>query len=306
MFIMPEHENLVTTLLDSGFTDVWCMDGRISNRFPYNLRRHGFTFDDVALYDYPPAIDAIRRAIGPERRLHVICHCVGSITFTMSLFAGKVHGITSVISNSVALTPRVSWWSRVKLLVAPAFIQAFTPFAYIDPNWAHDPGFSPGRLLSRLVSLAHRECDEPACHMVSFMWGDGNPAVFKHENLDPRTHARIGQLFGGTSMNYHVHVRTMVRAGEAVPLKKDAASFELPARYLTNAARIETPILFVTGSDNRVFFDSNIECHRRLEELVPGRHSLKVFQGYGHQDIFQGKNSAKDVFPTFLEFLKKP
>src|SRR5262249_27404990 len=27
MFIMPEHQNLVTTLLDSGFADVWCLDG---------------------------------------------------------------------------------------------------------------------------------------------------------------------------------------------------------------------------------------------------------------------------------------
>src|SRR4051812_31308268 len=37
MFIMPEHRNLVSFLLDSGFGDVWTLDFRMSNRFPYNL-----------------------------------------------------------------------------------------------------------------------------------------------------------------------------------------------------------------------------------------------------------------------------
>ena len=66
MFIMPEHRNLTTCLLDAGFTDVWTLDGRISNRHPYNLSRHRYNVDDVALYDNPAAIDTIRKAVGPE------------------------------------------------------------------------------------------------------------------------------------------------------------------------------------------------------------------------------------------------
>ncbi len=46
MFIMPEHYNLVDYLLDHGFTDVWCLDFRMSNRHSYNLRRHRYTMDD--------------------------------------------------------------------------------------------------------------------------------------------------------------------------------------------------------------------------------------------------------------------
>ena len=56
MFIMPEHYNLVSYLLDNGYTDVWCLDMRMSNRHSYNLFPHRYTFDDIALYDYPPAI----------------------------------------------------------------------------------------------------------------------------------------------------------------------------------------------------------------------------------------------------------
>jgi len=64
-------------------------------------------------------------------------------------------------------------------------------------------------------------------------------------------------------------------------------------------------VLFMTGALNKVFTDSNIECHRRLEELVPGRHQLHVFPGYGHQDPFMGKNNHLDIFPTLVEFLDK-
>jgi cholesterol oxidase len=77
----------------------------------------------------------------------------------------------------------------------------------------------------------------------------------------------------------------------------------LPDNYFQNAREIETPVLFMTGAENKVFTDSNIECHRRLERLVPGRHQLHVFPGYGHQDPFMGKHNDRDIFPRLVEFL---
>ena len=97
MFMMPEHVNLVSYLLDNGFTDVWSFDNRTSNRHTYNLHRHRYNLDDVALFDYPPALEKMREHIG-DRRVHVICHCVGSLTFMMSLFGGTVGNIASVVS----------------------------------------------------------------------------------------------------------------------------------------------------------------------------------------------------------------
>jgi len=131
MFIMPEHENLVSFLLDNGFGEVWTLDYRMSNRFPYNRAMHRFTMDDVALYDYPAALEHLR------------------------------------------------------------------------------------------------------------------------------------------------------------------------------AADVATPILLTTGDHNLVFADSNIECWRRLEAVAPGRHELKVFPGYGHQDVFMGKDVSRQVFPEMLDFLKR-
>ncbi len=305
MFIQPEHYNLVSYLLDHGFSDVWCLDFRMSNRHSYNLFKHHYTLDHIALFDFPPALEVMRSHIG-DRPIHVICHCLGATSFTMSLFAKAVDRIASVIANSVSLTPRVPSWSRFKLAAAPGTIDYVLGFPYMNPRWSEDPGFTRGKMFSRAVSFFHRECDVPACHMLSMMWGTGWPALYNHENMDPVTHRRGGDLYGANSMHYYRHMRKMVKAGHAVQYKQGDPTFErLPDDYLQYAAEIETPVLFVTGEDNRVFTNSNIVCYERLEKIVPGRHELHVFPGYGHQDPFMGKHVDRDIFPRLVEFLDK-
>lgn len=306
MFVMPEHYNIVNYLLDHRYTDVWSLDFRMSNRHSYNMRRHTYTMDDCALYDFPAALQEIRRHIG-ERRLHVICHCLGAVSFMMSLFAGAVTDITSVIANSVALTPRVPRWSQIKIATAPFLVEHVLSVPYLDPRSSEDPGYTRGRIFSAAVSMLHRECDTRACHMLSMMWGTGWPALYEHNNLDDITHARGGDLYGPTSMNYYRHVRKMLSSGStAVKYNPDDPRYDsLPDNYFERAREIQTPVLLMTGADNRVFTDSNVECHRRLEELAPGRHQLHVFPGYGHQDPFMGKNNHRDVFPVLVDYLDK-
>lgn len=233
MFIMPEHHNLVRYLLDHGYTDVWCLDSRMSNRFSYNLSPHSYSLDDLALFDYPAAVAKIREHIG-GRRLHVVSHCLGAVSFSMSLFGGAVTGISSLIANSAALTPRVPFWSLLKLAVAPF-------------------------LLEKVLGFPH---------------------------------------------DYHRHVREMVYAGRAVKHRPNDPRYDrLPDDYLSGVRDVTTPTLFITGADNKVFADSNIVCHQVLSALTPGRHSLHVFPGHGHQDIFVGKDSHLDVFPRLVRFL---
>jgi lysosomal acid lipase/cholesteryl ester hydrolase len=307
MFIMPEHYNLVSYLLDNGYTDVWCLDMRMSNRHSYNLFPHRYTFDDIALYDYPPAIDIIRRHVGPERRLHVIAHCLGSVSFLMSLFAKQATGITSVVANSVGLTPRVPFWSKMKLRNAPGMVEHVLGFPNLNPRWSDDPTLTRGKIFSKIVSLFHRECDVPACHMLSLMWGTGWPALYSHENLADVTHRRGGDLYGATSMNYYRHVYKMLRAGSR-PVKYDMGNPDhasLPDDYFAYAREIETPVLLTTGEANHVFTDSNIVCYERLRALGCDHHELKIYPGYGHQDVFMGQDVARDCFPSMLEFIRR-
>ena len=306
MFIMPEHTNLVRFLHDSGFSDVFCLDYRMSNRYIYNLTAHDYNMDDIALFDYPAALKVLREIIG-NRNIHVICHCLGSVSFMMSLFGKAVADIKSVISNSAALTLRIPTWSRIKLTVSPFMIEKVMGIPYLNPRWSEDSYLSRGKIISKINSFFHRECDVPACHMLSLMWGSGHPALYKHENLHEITHRRGGDLYGGTSMNYYRHVMAMVKAeNTAVKFKPNDSTYDsLPDNYFQYADQIETPVLFMTGEDNYVFTDSNIECHKRLEKIVPGRHELHIFPDYGHQDVFMGKNNHVDIFPRLVQFINQ-
>jgi cholesterol oxidase len=307
MFVMPEHENLVNFLLDSGLTDVWSFDFRMSNRFSYNLYPNSYSMDDCALFDHPRAIEVVREAVGEERRIHVISHCLGSLTFVMALAAKTVTGVTSCISNSVALTPKIPAWSQFKISVFPFILEKLLDLPYVSPGWASEPRWSRGRLIAKLASLFHRECDEPACHTLSLMWGTGWPALYEHENLAEATHRRLKDLFGATGLNYHRHVAKMVAAGNrAIKMKADDPRYAaLPDDYYQAGLEIDTPILFIAGDNNRVFADSNVHCYRQLKARGVGSHQLKVLPGYGHQDVFMGKDAARDVFPALLDFIDR-
>lgn len=307
MFIMPEHYNLVSYLLDNGLTDIWCFDSRMSNRHSYNLYPNLYSLDDCALYDHPTALHYIRNAVGKKRRIHVIGHCLGSMSFAMSLAAKQVSDISSFISNSISLTPHIPSWSRFKLSLFPFLLERILDVRYISPGWAHEPRMTRGKILSKLISLFHHECDKQACHTLSLMWGSGWPALFLHENLDERTHDRLADLFGATGLNYHRHVRKMINHNnKAVKFKpNDSRYTSLPDNYFEAGTSIQTPILFVSGDKNRVFCDSNIHCYKQLNKRGITIHNLHIYNNYGHQDVFMGKNAAEETFPVMLDFINQ-
>lgn len=306
MFIMPEHYNLVNYLLDNGLSDVWCLDYRMSNRFSYNMYPNLYSIDDTALYDHPKAFDRIREVVGEGKRIHVIAHCVGSISFAMALAAGLVKGISSFVSNSVSLEVHLPAWSRFKITVFPFILERILDIPYVTPSWPKEPRMTRGKMISKIISLFHRECNEPACHMLSLMWGSGWPAVYEHKNIAEATHKRLEDLFGGTGLNYHRHVAKMMKSKHhAVKMRCDDVRYrDLPEDYFEAGLGVEIPILFMAGDKNRVFADSNIRCYENMRERGVGRHSLRIFEGYGHQDVFIGKDCDKDTFPAMLEFIK--
>ncbi|SMF52295.1 alpha/beta fold hydrolase [Pseudobacteriovorax antillogorgiicola] len=307
MYVMPEHYNITQYLLDHGFEDVWSFDWRGSRRFPYNLKPHRYTIDHIALFDMPAALNKMREVLGPSVNIHVVCHCVGSIGFMCSLAAKKISGIKSIVSNSVSLKPMISTYGKFKIALAPGFVEYILRYAYLTPDFAYLPGPAQGKLLSKLVSLFHRECQEPSCHMISFMWGTGAPAAYVHKNISPVTHRRLTDLFGGTSVNYHRHIRKMVFSGAAVPMVDlQDPRFDLPENYLEAAAKGLPPTFLISGTENKVFPGSNKATYEALKELNPQLPiQFKGFPGYGHQDIYMGRKCAEEIFPSILEFLNQ-
>src|SRR3546814_9972883 len=89
---------------------------------------------------------------------------------------------------------RISDWSSdvcssdLKGQIFPFVLERLLSVPYVSPNWSDYPAFSFGRVMGRTVSMFHRECDVPACHMLSLMWGTGWPALYEHRNLAEVTH----------------------------------------------------------------------------------------------------------------------
>jgi esterase/lipase len=99
----------------------------------------------------------------------------------------------------------------------------------------------------------------------------------------------------------------MVRNKGAVKYRANNQKYEsLPDNYLDQIEHIKTPVLFMTGSQNHVFTDSNIKAYDRFRELrKDSGDELFIVNGYGHQDTIQGKNASTDVFPRIIKFLKE-
>jgi len=197
--------------------------------------------------------------------------------------------------------------SRLKLLFAPGLIEYVLRYPYIGPQIPYLPGPGFGKWLFLMGRLIHRECREPACHMLSFMSGWGFPAAYVHANLSPVTHRRLKDLFGGTAVNYYRHIGKMVAAGESVPYRRQGRYRELPESYLGNLAKIGLPpTLFVSGERNLIFPGSNRMSYEKVRVLNPETEAAYLeLPDYGHQDVFMGKNCDREVFPAFLDFLQK-
>lgn len=308
MFIMPEHYNTVQYLHDHGIGDIWALDWRGSNHYTYNLEPHRYSVDHIAKYDIPAVIQSIKNRVGNDVRIHVIAHCVGSLGFFCALAAGKCTNIASVISNCVSLTPRVHKMSFLKLMFAPNFVEYILGYPYLSPKIPYFPGPGFGKWLYNLfIRPFHWECHEPSCHTISFMWGSGHPAAYKHENLSPVTHRRLADLFGGTSVNYYRHIFKMIKNKSALPYKNKEIDSSLPDNYLNNMKNINIPPIFlVEGKENHIFPHSNFATYNELKKIVPDAPiSYHEFKKYGHQDIFIGKNCSEDILPTLMKFLNQ-
>ncbi|MCB0419905.1 MAG: esterase, partial [Bdellovibrionales bacterium] len=196
---------------------------------------------------------------------------------------------------------------KLKLLFAPDLIEHVFGYPYLSPKIPYFPGPGFGKWIFWMERLIRRECKEPACHMVSFMWGWGFPAAYLHKNLSAITHRRLYDLFGGTAMHYYRHLRKMILKKEAVSYDPKEHPADPPESYLEKVKRRKLPpTLFFSGDQNLIFPGSNKLTFEKIKEMQPDAPiEYQEFFEYGHQDVFMGKYCDRDVFPALIEFIKK-
>lgn len=293
IFRPPTDETLVDALVAAGH-DVWLENWRAS----IDVAPSSWTLDEAAVYDHPAAVGTVLERTGADQ-LDAIVHCQGSTSFVMSAVAGLLPQVRTVISNAVSLHPVVPDFSRAKIRYVAPLVSRLTP--YLNPAWGlHAPDVVAKAILG-VVRLTHRECERDVCRMVSFTYGTGFPALWSHENLNEATHRWVDHEFAEVPFSFFSQMARSIERGHLVSVD---GSPELPQNFVAAPPKTDARFVFLAGTDNRCFLpESQVASHRFFDTHRPGVHALHLLEGYGHLDVFMGKDAARDVFPLILEEL---
>jgi pimeloyl-ACP methyl ester carboxylesterase len=285
-------KNWVQYLGEHGY-DVWLLDYRASPDLPSSFTQ--FTVDDIALRDWPAAIDAVRTQTG-ESTVQAMGHCVGGLSLFMAI-GGGMEGLRSATFSSLAGHPiptpgnQARAWARLATLFRLLGIKGL--------NTDYDPRSWDGKLIETVMKAApfRHIYDNPVARRIYFIYGD----VFDYENLNrPTMEQAVPGFFGNGNITFFEHISLMIRASAA----RDARGRDA---YLSNAGAFDMPINFITGEHNKMFVPKGLQ--RTYDTLRgvhgPDNYAHAVIPNYAHLDLWLGTNAERDVWPTALAELEK-
>jgi cholesterol oxidase len=285
---------LLEVLVHHGY-DVWVQEWRSSTLLESS--RTQFTADQVAHLDHPAAAAVVAAETG-RSDLHLITHCVGSLTWMMATLAGTVDP-SSLLCSSVGIHPVAPTLTRLKVGLRLGEILHRVGVRRLTTDSTTNESFWE-RQFDRELRLypipREEECDQAVCRRVAFIYGN----AVHHPNLNAATHAALHELFGVTNMTMMDHLSVMARRGQVV-------SATGQDRYLVHLERLRRPVTFVHGARNLVWLPASTEQTYDLlvGQFGPGDYDRVVFDDYGHQDLLNGARAAADTYPAFLDHLKR-
>jgi hypothetical protein len=295
IFRAPVETTVVDYLVDHGY-EVWLENWRAS----IDVKPNQWNLDKAAIYDHPEAVRTVVRETGrPE--IKAIIHCQGSTSFMMSAVAGLVPQVKTIVSNAVSLHPVIPAFSRLKMKVVLPPAGLFMD--HFDPGWGLYAPTPMAKIMSLLVRLTHHECHNEVCKQVSFFYGSGFPALWRHENLNPETHEWLKKEFGFISFSFYRQMNRCVQQGHLVSMRSGT---KLPRDFTAQPPQTSARFAFFSGQHNLCFLpESQVETYKFFDAHRPDYHSLHILPDYSHLDMFMGQSAARDVFPLMLAELDK-
>jgi cholesterol oxidase len=292
-FAVPTvKKNWVQYLGEHGY-DVWLLDYRASPDLPSSWTQ--FTVDDIALRDWPAAIETVRRESGAES-VQAMGHCVGGLSLFMAI-GGGLEGLRSAHFSALAGHPIPTPGNRLRAGIRLATL--FKRLGIKGLNTDYDPRSLPDRAVEALMrALPFRHVyDSPVARRIYFIYGD----VYRYENIDRDTMEQaVPSFFGNGNITFFEHISLMIRASAA----RNARGEDV---YLSNADGFRFPMTFMTGEANRMFIPEGLQ--RTYDVLRsangPGYYTHRVFKDYAHLDCWLGTNAERDVWPTALAELER-
>lgn len=285
--------NLVEYLCANDY-DVWLLDFRASIALPAS--RTQSTADDVALHDYPAAVEEVRRRTGAPS-VQVVAHCYGSTTFICAMLAG-LQDVRAAVCSQVATHMVVPALTRIKSGLHVPDVLGKLGFDTLSADARKKEGWLE-RVFDRALGLwpmqDEEECDSAACHRISFLYGQ----LYEHDRLNTPTHDALAEMFGVANIGAFEHLATMVRHGTVVGA--DGSD-----RYLHHLDRLRLPLTIISGAENMCFLPESTE--RTVAALSdvngPDCYTRHLIPNYGHIDCIFGTRASIDVYPRILEGLR--
>lgn len=276
--------NLVEYLVERGF-DVWLLDWRTSPEL--EIHRSIYTMDDVARYDWPAAVEAVRTHTG-AKQVGIMAHCLSSACLLLSLVRGYLpkNHVSAVVASQVALHLVFSplgqlkrWFYLDKLIPETDMIH----FREGDP--ARGLGDRIVRLLAPLIPKSYRGGTKVQ-HRHSAAFGD----LLFMPRVSAPTLEVMGSLIPEVSMGF---------LADGARLSRQSKSCILTPEDRKNLARLALPITFLVGEHNQMFVP---EATRRSYELLveangPEHYVREVIPDYGHLDCMVGDDASHQIFP---------
>jgi cholesterol oxidase len=285
-------KNFVQYLGEHGY-DVWLFDYRASPDLPASYGQ--FDVDDIALRDWPAAIEAVRRETGQDT-VQAFGHCIGGLSLFMAQGAG-MPGVRSLTFSSLAGNPIPTPGNQARAWARLATLFKLLGIKRLETDYR--PEKLDGKLLETVMkALPFRHVyDNPVARRIFFIYGD----VYRYENINAPTMTRaVPDFFGGGNMTFFEHISLMIRAGAA----RDKHGRDA---YWANLENFDLPVSFITGGHNRMFVPKGLQ--RSYDTLRhahgPQNYTHHVIRDYAHLDLWLGENAERDVWPTALAELEK-
>jgi cholesterol oxidase len=133
-------------------------------------------------------------------------------------------------------------------------------------------------------------CNNRACYRHVATFGE----LILHSRIDLETHAIMGDLVP--------ECLTAFLKDVAVWGRKDSI---LTEKDLDHLDRLQLPIHFISGSENRMFVPESTEASWRFlsEANDESYYRRTVYQGFGHLDCYFGHGASEQIWPDIANTL---
>jgi Alpha/beta hydrolase family len=315
MFIEP-NGGFVKYLLDletdgAPRYDVFTLDWRSSNQLFGNWGEggEGFTFDDyrvdrVAFDDVPAGVGAVAK-VRKGRPLRIVAHCIGGTATAQALAAGKIGGlgdppIDHIVLSTLGLFYRQGIDGALKTSenIMRDLESSFPKEIGVSPHVAFDKsGLRWNALLEPMYqtwagTVFPHPCNLEFCKRIWFLYGGD----YRSTDMEAmHTREILGRHFGALPVGLCRQLIENCQRGWAAPF-----SSRNNREYLRADPFAGRSITLITGSENQVWHRDSIDSmYEWLGRSLRGRAQRiekRVFDDYGHVDLWWSTKAPKDVF----------